>query len=187
MKLNILTIIAMSTLLIGCGSSSSGDSSEKDDKEVQSEVSVVEETVTETVTETQPAVAIKNIEYIQGIYDISNGEDIVYLSIDGAGEINTYDYQGDSVDNGLNCYVKNLATGFNQELNGLTVTNDETAKQFTANGYNWYYGDDTNISKVAIGGISAGGMLGMNNIRIATSKYLTTNVTLEEIKQSICE
>jgi len=185
MKLKTLTILAMSAFLIGCGSSSSGDSSEKADTEVQNESTPTEETVTETTTE--PAAAIKNIEYIQGIYDISNGEDMVYLSIDETGEINTYDYQGDSVDNGLNCYIKNLATGFNQELNGLTVTNDETAKQFTANGYNWYYGDDANISKVAIGGISAGGMLGINNIRIATSKHLTTNVTLDEIKQSICE
>jgi hypothetical protein len=180
MKFNILLSLAVATVLIGCGSGSS-----------DSETPAAAQTPT-TSTPTNTPVAIKNIAYIEGVYDISktgdSGTDNVYLSIDSSGLIATYDYMGDTVNNGSNCYQKNRTDGYNTSINGLTVTNDEASKSFTLEGgYQWYYGDDQNISRVGIGGISAGGMLSLNNFRIATSAYLTTAVTVSEMEQLLCQ
>lgn len=183
MKFNILLSAVLAAMLVGCGSGSSSSDDTKESPETQ----------TETPANEQPqapaAEAITNIAYIEGVYDISKDDgDTIYLSIDSSGLIATYDYMGDAVDKGANCYSKNSVTGYNTTINGLTVRNDEANKAFTVDGgYQWYYGDNQNISKVSLGFISAGGILSINNLRIATSQYLTTAVTVSEMEQSLCE
>jgi hypothetical protein len=188
MKFNMLLSVAVAAMLVGCGSSSS------DDSEEQTPTQTPTETPTGGTGETtsNPTPNLTNIAYIQGIYDISGsnntGTDTIYLSIDSSGLITTYDYQGDTIDNGANCYVKNASNGYNTAINGLTVTNDEANKAFTVDGgYQWNYGDTQSIQTVSVGGISAGGILSINGLRIATSTYLTTAVTVSEMEQQLCQ
>ena len=183
MKFNILSSLAVSALLVGCGGSDSPSNDEKVN------VAQTNEKVEKKIDE---SVVLKNISYIQGIYDISgmieNAKDEVYLSINKDGLIATYDYMGDDLDNEENCYEKNGEI-YNTTLNGLYVTNDKTNKLFTVgdSGYNWHYYDGQNISKVSISGISATTKLSINGTMIATSSLLTTTITLSEIEQSLCE
>ena len=170
--------------MVGCGSSSS---------ETKTVTTTTDSGTTTTETQDETTTPnLANISYIEGVYDISgsndSGTDNIYLSINAEGLITTYDYMGDTIDNGSNCYMKNRTDSYNTAINGLTVTNDETKKAFTVDGgYQWNYAETQNIETVSVGGISAGGILTMGGIRIATSSYLTTAVTVNEMEQSLCQ
>jgi len=177
LKYNIFVILLISVFLVGCND----DNNDSDDNNSEIEVDL-------GLSDT-----IENISYIEGVYDISLNEDetedntvdIVYLSINSDGYINTYDFQGDTVDNGSNCYIKNLSTGYNTSINGLKISHDASNNRFSLDELNWNY-DNGEITSVSYGGLSAGTMLGINGLRIATSQNLTTAVTESEMEQLLC-
>lgn len=141
--------------------------------------------------------ALHNISYIEGIYDITSGDDVLYLAIDAEGVVNTYDYQADFSDNGTDCYIKNsLLKAVNQKINGETLKEDQENNYFyldiqvsenQANELRWVYGETEEIESVSLdGSITSGGRLFINDIKIATSDYLVTDVTLEEMELNVC-
>ena len=141
---------------------------------------------------------LHNISYIEGVYDITSEDDVLYLAIDTEGVVNTYDYQADFSDNGMDCYIKNNPLKeVNQKINGKTLKEDQENKYFymdiqisenQANELRWVYGETEEIESVSLDGlITSGGILSINDIRIATSKYLLTDVTLEEMELNICK
>lgn len=140
---------------------------------------------------------LHNISYIEGIYDIKSEDDVLYLAIDAEGEVNTYDYQADFYDNGIDCYIKNNpGKEVNQKINGKTLKEDQENNyfyldvQFSENQTNevrWVYGETEEIEYVSLdGSITSGGRLSINDISIATSDYLVTDVTLEEMELNVC-
>ncbi|UFH59669.1 hypothetical protein [Sulfurovum mangrovi] len=143
--------------------------------------------------------ALHNISYIEGVYDITSEDDVIYLAIDTEGVVNTYDYQADFSDNGMDCYIKNSPLKeVNKKINGKTLQEDQENNYFylddiqisenQTNELRWVYGEMEEIEYVSLdGSITAGGRLYLNDIRIATSKYLVTDVTLEEMELNICK
>ena len=76
---------------------------------------------------------LHNISYIEGVYDITNKDDVLYLAIDAEGVVNTYDYQADFVDNGMDCYIKNNPLKeVNQKLNGKNICHSSTLRKLIA-------------------------------------------------------
>lgn len=141
--------------------------------------------------------ALHNISYIEGVYDITSEDDVLYLAIDAEGVVNTYDYQADFSDNGMDCYIKNNPLKeVNQKINGKTLKEDQENKYFymdiqisenQANELRWVYGETEEIESVSLdGSITSGGRLFINDIKIATSDYLVTDVTLEEMELNVC-
>lgn len=165
-----LSAIAVMSLFVGCGGSGGGDkSTPKESNEA-------------TNPSNPPAqMTLKNAKYIKGMYDISATNDRVFLFIDDTGLITTY-----ALNSSQNCYDKNPTT-INNSLNGQKVSLDETNKRFTLNNYYWTYGNTTMIQNVSLGGtITSGGILSINNTRIATTSKLTTSPTKGEAEQSLC-
>ena len=120
-------------------------------------------------------------KYAAGIYDISTVNDTLYLSIEKKGLVNTY-----RLDTNNNCYKKNEIPGLNSSINGKILGIDYKQKVLKIGTAQWYYGNTKNISEVRIEKIKSSGILESNNIRIATSKHRTSNITLGELNQSIC-
>ena len=120
-------------------------------------------------------------EYAAGIYDISTMSDTLYLSIKNNGLIDTYRLDTDS-----NCYKKNEVPGLNSTINGRTLGIDYEDSAFEIDSIQWYFGSSKKVSEVRISNIKSSGILESNNIRIASSNHLTSNVTLGELDQSIC-
>lgn len=206
-----LSLVVTTALFIGCGgggsSSSSGASTQTTGGSASSQTSTVqtnetnssagktddknntsttEETVDTTKDEntststTTSSTDLKNSSYVAGIYDVTgDGDEKTYLSIANDGLITTYLYQS-------TCYQKN-PDSINKALNGTKLINDETNKSFTSQGYSWIYGNTTQIQRVALGGISAGTILSLNDIKIATSKALTTEVTTADLEDNLCK
>ena len=123
---------------------------------------------------------IKN--YIRGIYDISTQNDIMYLNIDKSGRVDTY-----ILNNNENCYFRNKNPGLNSEINGKDVKINYKHNYFNIDATYWYYDVKAKISKVTSNNLSSLDILETNNIRIATSKHLTSNITIGELNQSLCK
>ena len=172
----------LSIALVGCGGGSGSSSGNKNDS--------VNEGGQENTT-TQESTTLKNVEYVQGIYNISqegdSGTDEAYLHISETGLITTYDYLGDSVDNGENCYSKN-PDNINSTINNTTLTIDEENKYFVSGSIQWTYDEtEKNIVKVGLSGFTAGGLFAMNDTRVATSTLLVTSPSVQDMEQLLCE
>lgn len=175
----------------GCGGSDSTSTSTSADQEI---VSGNEN------NEPAPQVeenALHNISYIEGVYDIKSEDDALYLAVDAEGVVNTYDYQADFYDNGMDCYIKNNPLKeVNQKLNGKTLKEDQENNYFyldvqisenQTNEVRWVYGDTEEIEYVSLdGSITSGSGLYINDISIVTSDHLVTDVTIEEMELNIC-
>ncbi|MDO6747014.1 hypothetical protein [Gilvimarinus sp. 1_MG-2023] len=59
---------------------------------------------------------------VVGLYDVSNGDDEQYYYIAADGLFTAYNYLGDSVDNGNNCYREATGAEANAEITGQTLT-----------------------------------------------------------------
>jgi hypothetical protein len=119
------------------------------------------------------------------------------LAVDAEGVVNTYDYQADFYDNGMDCYIKNNPLKeVNQKLNGKTLKEDQENNYFyldvqisenQTNEVRWVYGDTEEIEYVSLdGSITSGSGLYINDISIVTSDHLVTDVTIEEMELNIC-
>lgn len=118
---------------------------------------------------------------IEGIYNISTLNDIMYFTVERAGRVNTY-----LLNNDENCYNKNLSDGLNSQINGRIVEIDYKNEVFKIDSTSWYYGSEKKILEVRSNNLKSNDILETNNIRIATSKYLTKNITMGELNQSLC-
>lgn len=146
------------------------------------------ETTTTPTTTTPTTKSITNIDYIQGIYNISDNGNTFYLSINQNGVLSTYDYQADDFGNGNDCYIKNDPSYKNSNITGKTITNNEVEKYFYIDDYRWEYNDGTDIETVSYAGtISAGTILSINDIRFATSKQLVTSLSEGELELYLCK
>ncbi|MCV6609097.1 MAG: hypothetical protein OIF32_12865, partial [Campylobacterales bacterium] len=77
---------------------------------------------------------LTKIAYVKGLYNITSGGDEAYLHISDAGLVATYDFQGDSVDNGSNCYEKN-PSNLNAPINNKTLTQNDSETRFEIGSY----------------------------------------------------
>jgi len=121
-------------------------------------------------------------EYAEGVYDISTINDTIYFSIEDDGLVNTY-----RLDINNNCYRKNESPGLNSSINGRKLDIDYSDRAFEIDSVQWYYGSSEKVSKVRINDLESSEVLESNNIRIATANHITSNITLGELNQSVCE
>ncbi|MFT7109324.1 MAG: hypothetical protein ACI843_000984 [Psychrobacter glaciei] len=69
---------------------------------------------------------------IEGVYKTNKFGDLHYLYISNNAKVTSYNYEGDSVDNGLNCYSKvTSASGINGIFNNKTITYDSNNEEYT--------------------------------------------------------
>ncbi len=117
-QMYLKTILFLATLLTitACGGSS--DSSGNTVRDTTS-------TDTEETTD-------DNLERITGVYDVSRSNDEAYLYIDGDGNVEAYDYQGDLSGTGENCYVRSSSVEqINYLLDGGSITYSNATGIFT--------------------------------------------------------
>jgi hypothetical protein len=72
------------------------------------------------------------LKLIEGIYKTSKSGDLHYLHINSSGRVKSYNYEGDSIDNGLNCFSQvTLASGINGIYNSKVITYNTSNKEYT--------------------------------------------------------
>ena len=77
----------------------------------------------------------ENIVKISGVYNTSRPSDNAYLYIAKNGEVNSFDYQADTVGTGDNCYsLATQSSQINFGLNGGLATYDEATAKYTITG-----------------------------------------------------
>jgi hypothetical protein len=76
---------------------------------------------------------VTSISGLAGVWDYSEGtDDVYYIYIDQSGNLSEYDYQGDTVDNGADCYLANINATTISHVSGNTFLSSSTGMQFTA-------------------------------------------------------
>lgn len=127
---------------------------------------------------------------MEGMYDTSSTDgDENYLYIDADGLITSYNWMGDIVDNGGNCYNISQSGDVNYALNGLSLTRDETNSKYyttvSSTEVAWTYDSSDTITSIVYGGsITATSRLALNNMVLVTAK--TSSPTLSDITNNMC-
>jgi hypothetical protein len=76
---------------------------------------------------------VTSISEMVGVWDFSEGtNDVYYIYIDQSGNVSEYDYQGDTVDNGPDCYLAYINITRISHVSGNTFLSSSTGMQFTA-------------------------------------------------------
>ncbi|TNC81743.1 MAG: hypothetical protein C9356_07765 [Oleiphilus sp.] len=173
----IVVFLAVGGVLVGCGGSGSGETSNQVRSANNSKID-------------------PNIVAVSGVYDTSRTLDEAYLYISDAGRVTVYDYQGDVSGTGDNCY--SLATTSNQ-INSIfntgkvsyststgkyTLTGDSDVLEFT---YDTTDGMQNFTLNSAISSNTGLDMSAMNlNIKIGGDGSLQSTLLISDIESAIC-
>jgi len=178
--------IAGSFTLTACGGGSSGSPASQ---------SMSPSSSSSVSSASSSSVSTANYSALTGLYDTSasNGDEH-YLYINPQGKITAYNYLGDGIDAGDNCYREVIAGELNFVLNGETPTYNSTAGNYTldVNGslLTWTLSAEGNrITNVSYGSLSASGGISITGtgsaFRVSTRRHLTMNI--EDIQSALCQ
>lgn len=173
----LIVFLAAGSLLAGCGSSGTGETSNK-------------------VRSANNSKLDPNIISVSGVYDTSRTLDEAYLYISDEGRVTAYDYQGDVSGSGDNCYT--LATAPNQ-INSIfnagkvsysistgkySLTGDSDVIEFT---YDTTDGMQNFTLNSAISSNTGLDISAMNlNIKIGGDGSLQSTLLISDIESAIC-
>lgn len=142
------------------------------------------------------SVSAADFSAVAGVYDTSRETDGAtneqYLSISDAGLLMAYNYLGDSVNAGDNCYRESTGAESNAGISGQSLTANATDGTFSlaVSGTDliWTIADGA-VSRVAYGGISAGGTLSITSggVALVIPTARTSTLTLADIEASLCQ
>ena len=175
MKLQTSAVILSSALLVACGGGGSSTPANNESK-----------------------TSNPNLAAISGIYDTSRGADESYIYIDNQGEMETYNYEGDSVDNGLNCYS---LVGDHSKLNGIftgaTIIYDSSTGIYTASNsgmeLSFEFNATAGLHNFATSGIQSNTGLDLNfngiNIKVggSDSNLPVSSPTISDAANMLCD
>jgi hypothetical protein len=106
------------------------------------------------------------LRLISGVYRTSKSNDLHYFDISSSGRVKSYNYEGDSVDNGLNCYsVVTAPSGINGIYNNKIITYNSSTDEYTL------------PSSVLTVSFKYNSSQGMNSFEAANSTYSSLNLT----------
>lgn len=141
-----------------------------------------------------------NLELISGVYDTTRDStsDESYLYISDTGAVTAYDYEGDSVGSGSNCYsIPADYSQTNYSLTGGTVTYSSTEEVYTlTNGdvvltfeYDTTEGMNDFVYNSIFSSSTGLDIKGSNvNLYIGTPGQLqSTTVTISDITSALCD
>jgi hypothetical protein len=110
---------------------------------------------------------VTSLSQLAGVWDFSEGtNDVWYIYFDQNGNVSDYDYQGDTVDNGADCYKADVNWDTITHVSGNTFRSTSSGVEFTAV-------IDSNGALVTK---DPGG----------TTIFPATNVTLADINAKLC-
>ena len=143
-----------------------------------------------------PGISPAKLAQVMGLYDTSTDDDEAYLYIRGNGTVVAYDYQGDSVGSGLNCYSLALdANQINSGLHGGSIYylsetdrfNIQTEFDLLSFQYNEVAGMRNFIFNLFFFGVSSL-TVDFPNVNVGGDGRLqTSSPTIEEIESMLCE
>lgn len=202
--LSTLSLIGLSSLLLACGGGSGSGSSGKNTSTASSSSAVAVSSVASSASSVSSAVSSSSSSVaanptfgpVTGLYDVSTTSggvtDENYLYIDGQGKITAYNYLGDAVDLGNNCYRVATANDFNYKINGKTLTHNASAQTFTVDvdGENLVWKITNNaISGFQYSFISSGTGISMSsaNLKLRVTNTRVEAPSIDDIRNSLCQ
>jgi hypothetical protein len=76
---------------------------------------------------------VTSLSQLAGVWDYSEGgNDVWYIYFDQNGNVSDYDYQGDTVDNGADCYDADVNWDTITHISGNTFRSTSSGIEFTA-------------------------------------------------------
>jgi hypothetical protein len=177
-KMHLLAISLVALNLVACGGGGGGGSSAQPGEIIGPGTS----------TDFSP---------VAGLYDASvernNLKDESYLYISSEGKITAYNYMGDSIDAGNNCYREASGSDINAAITGKTLTYSAADSRFstTVGSTPLYWELDTNkkLSKINYGGSISGSNLvfssGGTSLAVRSTTITTPKIT--DITSALCK
>ncbi|WP_339896598.1 hypothetical protein [uncultured Gilvimarinus sp.] len=145
----------------------------------------------EPVNSDTPAATSDAYDTIKGLYDTKAGDNEQYYYIGADGVFTAYNYLGDAVDAGDNCYRESTGDEANAKLNG------ETLEALSSGDFVLDVGgtdvtftmDGSDVSKIEGGGINVRGTMALSfngiNIRLTTQR--ATAIAIDDVESMLCE
>lgn len=196
--LSTLALAGLSSLLLACGGGSGGSSSNKTPAASNTSSAAATSSGAATSSSASSSVAANPVfASITGLYDatyvnnVPQLRDENYLYIDTQGKITAYNYLGDAVDVGDNCYRVATANDFNYKINGKTLTYSAAAQTFTVDvdGENLVLETANNaISRVRYSFISGTSItMSSANLKLRVTGDRVAAPSVEDIQKSLCK
>lgn len=177
-KIPTLACAILTLSLVACGGSSGGGTPPSEDQST-------------------PETGGSDVDYspVSGLYDTSvtagDDTDEHYVHISSNGELTAYNYLGDSVDAGDNCYREAETGELNAAVSGKTLEYDQESSEFTVelDGDPLYWRVEGNdIIQIGWRGISGGSGLNFSsgNIALRLEADTTDALTISDIEAAMC-
>ncbi|WP_049721661.1 hypothetical protein [Gilvimarinus polysaccharolyticus] len=179
----LLVGLSSMSLLTACGGGGGSESS-------TAPVTVTPD-VDPVVTNNEPAQVTDKYDTVKGLYDASRGENKQYYFIGADGVLTAYNYLGDGVDAGDNCYRESTAEETNGGISGVTLEALDSG-DFVINvggtGVTLEMTGDE-ITKIRTAGISVGGSMSisLNGISISITPDRATDLSIADIESMLCQ